>query len=428
MNPLNRRTFLTAAAGTSLAGMLAACGSDDNSGGGNGDGTLDLRMSWWGSDAINGAVNSMVDLANQNVEGVSIEGEFTAFDTYFDRLTTQVASDNHPDLFEMSVPGLREYAENGALLELDGLDSLDLSTYSDAAVDVGKVNGTLYGVPWGVAAQTAFLDVGSFESAGVAIPDGRWTWSEFADAMQTISDATEEGFYGTGDHGGYDTFLEIFVRQRGSTLFTADGLGFTPEDLTAWLTYWEELRQSGAATPADVTAEGGLGLNDSPMIRGLAAVRFAGINILGAVRNLNDGPADFTSFPVAEDGTTGQYPRPAVYFCASSATEDPEKVGEVMNYILNDPEAREPLGLLLGVPASSTVAEELSAAGDEDTARVIEYTASETEGAVAPEPAPVGANTVRDLLKRANEEVGFGSASVDQAVEQFFTEAEGAFA
>ena len=96
------RTRLGVAGGVlGLVLTTAACGGDSGgpaAGGGTTreDGPVTMRFSWWGSDTRHAATQQLIDLYQSGNEGVTIEGDFTGFDDYWDRLATSTAGNQAP--------------------------------------------------------------------------------------------------------------------------------------------------------------------------------------------------------------------------------------------------------------------------------------------------------------------------------------------
>jgi multiple sugar transport system substrate-binding protein len=101
------------------------------------DGTVTLRFSWWGSDTRHKMTQKLIDAYEAKNPNIKIEGEYGDWSGYWDKLATQVASQDAPDIIQMDAQYLGEYAERGALLELK---DVDLSKFDQAAADAGKTN------------------------------------------------------------------------------------------------------------------------------------------------------------------------------------------------------------------------------------------------------------------------------------------------
>lgn len=422
---VSRRDFLTRSGGA-LAGLYALGFAGCGGSGGEGGGAARVRFSWWGNQQINERTRKMIELFRKAHPDVTVDGEYTDIGGYFEKLATQTAGRNAPDLFEMNYPNLSQYATNGTTLDLGPFvgKQLKLAGYDEAAVATGKIGGTQAAVPFGITAQAVYCDVAAFKRAGLQVPDS-WTWDEHAEQAKAISEASEKGFYGTGDHGGYDQFLQLYLRGHGVEMYTDDGqLGFGKDDLASWLDYWDRMRKTGAAVPGQVTAEGGPALDDAPLVHGDAAMRMGGANGFASATKLVKSKLELAAFPTADDGSSGQFPRPSSSLCAYAGTDAEETAVTLMNFLLNDIDARKVLGVARSVPPSAPVRDALLTGAQPADKRVIEYTIAATKGASTPPPPPPGAGEITTLLNRANQNVALKQASVSAAVDEFMSGAE----
>ncbi len=176
-------------------------------------------MFWWGTKERADRTEAVNKLYSQRNPGVTIDGESLGWNDYWPRLATQSAGRNAADVIQMDYRYIFEYARRGALLPLDPFvgKSLNLSDFSPAAVDSGKVDGKIYGVSLGLNSVALVYDKQLIESLGLKPPAWPMTWKDFGDLSVEITKAAkkEAGFAGMQDAGGLEPALEAWVRQRG---------------------------------------------------------------------------------------------------------------------------------------------------------------------------------------------------------------------
>ena len=122
-----------------------------------------LRMFWWGSRER----AERTDKTNRLLPGQEPGGHHRRGEPRLERLlaaplATQSAGRNAPDVIQMDYRYIFEYARRGALLPLDAQvgKTLNLSDFSKAAVDSGKVDGKIYGVSLGLNSTAMMFDQG----------------------------------------------------------------------------------------------------------------------------------------------------------------------------------------------------------------------------------------------------------------------------
>ena len=63
-----------------------------------------LRFSWWGGDERHEATLAVIEQYQNENTGISIEGEYSGWDGYLEKLTTQLAAGTAPDIIQITVP------------------------------------------------------------------------------------------------------------------------------------------------------------------------------------------------------------------------------------------------------------------------------------------------------------------------------------
>src|SRR5215218_6066325 len=208
-----------AAAAAALSLALTGCGSSPQA---SSDGPVTLRFSWWGSDTRHKMTEKLIAAFEAENPNINVEGEYGDWSGYWDKLATQVASQDAPDIIQMDAAYLGEYSGRGALLELT---DVDLSKFDKPVADSGKVDGKQYAVTSGVNAMVVLANPALVSASGVALPDDKtWTWDDLNTTAAAITKASPEGVYGTGQVNS-DAAANLWFRQQGKSLFTTDGLG-----------------------------------------------------------------------------------------------------------------------------------------------------------------------------------------------------------
>ncbi|MDR0417363.1 MAG: extracellular solute-binding protein, partial [Propionibacteriaceae bacterium] len=185
-----------AAAGLAAALILAGCGTsadeppaDDPSSSSPVEEEITLRFAWWGNDTRNKITEDVIAKFEASHPNIKVEGEPTDWSNYFTKLSTQVASGDSPDIIQMDEKYLAEYADKGALLDLESIN-LDTSKFAPGTIDPGRFDGKLYAATFAVNAPINIANPSVFEQANVALPDDKtWTWDQFADIATQISAA-----------------------------------------------------------------------------------------------------------------------------------------------------------------------------------------------------------------------------------------------
>ena len=127
---INRRQFLIGAGGLAAAAStigLSACapGAPSGSGGGASGGGTNLALAWWGNPTRNKNTEAEIQAFQQANPNITLSGQPGEFGSYWDKLATQTAGGQAPDIIQMDMAYIAEYGNRGALLDLekDGADT-----------------------------------------------------------------------------------------------------------------------------------------------------------------------------------------------------------------------------------------------------------------------------------------------------------------
>jgi multiple sugar transport system substrate-binding protein len=420
-----RRHLLTAAAFTGAA-MLALTGCA--SGGGNAEAAYDpdeevtLTFTWWGNDDRAQRYQQLIDAFEEEHPNITIEGNFSDFPSYWEKRQTEAAGGGLPDVWQFSDSYLREYAEPGLLLDLDTVaDYIDFDAFDEALQQTGQLDGVQYSLPTGYSAWAVFLNDALIEQAGVEPYEGGTSTDEYTDWMKSVTDATGGAVYGGTDMTQRIQTFENVLRAQGGNLYTEDGqLGFTEDELRDFWNSGADARD-GVTIPQqrleEVYPKSGFGSN-------LTASEASWSNFLGGYL-ADSGAASVTLVapPTDEPGAKDLYRQAGLQVAISAKTEHPEASALWLDFVVNSEEAGEIFGTSLGFPASET---KLAGAKLEGVdAQVADYLESVSDRIGDAPPVPVvGYGSLEQTFWDLGKSIGLGALSVDDAVQQFFGEAE----
>jgi multiple sugar transport system substrate-binding protein len=433
---MTRRRLLSLAAGSAAAaagaGVLSACGSSSSS---SGTAAKELTFRWWGGDARNKAYTDAIAIFTQKT-GIKVTTQYSGYDGYFDKLNTEFAGGNPPDLFQMDTALVSTYAAKNVLVDLseyakDG--TLNLDTLYAPLRKGGTVGAKNYGVASGAGYAPVLYDKTVLDQLKITAPTDNWTWDDFAKLAGEISQAWGKGKYGAIDSSPDDSgAYQPWLRQKGKDLYTADGkLGYTADDLTEWFTFWDGLRRTGAICPASMLESAGDASATHPLIAGQVAMT-TGWG-LGQMASLTKHDLGLILVPRSSDGKTGQALNSGVLLSVPVKGKNPAGAAKLINFFLNDDDAIKTMMLTRGLPpslkAKNLLLPSLDAAQKRDVTYG-EYVATEAgkDGLTDAPVSPPGYGDVKTAMDNAAKQIAFGKVSIAAGVKQFFADAEKALA
>ncbi|MFG1922745.1 ABC transporter substrate-binding protein [Cryptosporangium sp. NPDC048952] len=416
--PTLRSVFATLAATALLA--TAACG-------GGGDSSEDpnakvtLRFSWWGSADRAKTTQQALDAFHTKNPNITIKTSYSAFNPYWEKLATETAGGNAPDVFQMDRAYLREYADRHVLAELDeGVTD----KVAESVKDSGVVDDKLYAVPMGQTTYVMVFDPEAYQKAGLKPPAKGWTWADFLSNGKKLTQTSGGKASGVTDIGWQWESYEAWLLQNGGNLYTEDGkLGFGKDQLTEYLTLINDLRTQKASTPGKVTATIDGSIEKMPMGMRLSYTENSWDSTVPSYYEVLGKPVGLAPYP-SDTGKLGAYAKPSMYLSISQKTKVRSAADKLVDFLTNDPEAATILGVGRGLPPNTTNRDAVGATLTGAQKAVYEYEKSiESELVPAPPAPPKGNSAIKDYWQTMNEDIAFGKLTVDKAAEEFFTRA-----
>lgn len=386
------------------------------------DEEVKIDFAFWGNDDRATRYDALIDAFNEEYPNITVNVSFSDFPSFWEKRQTEVAGGGLPDVFQFSDSYLRQYAQPGHILDLAEVsDYIDTTTFEDSLLGTGALEGTQYSLPTGYSLWANFLNDDLVKTSGVEAPQGGTTFAEFDEWMDEVTAAGGGDVYGGTDYTQRIQVFELALRAEGGNLFTDDGgLGFTEDDLREFWESGQRLRD-GAAVPQkrleELSPKSGFGA-------ALTASEMSWSNFLGGY--LADSGASSISIiapPTATAGSKDLYRQAGLQVAISAKTEHPEAAALFLDFVVNSEAAGEIFGTTLGFPASSSKLAGATLEGaDKQVADYIEA-AAERIGDAPPVPV-VGYGTLEQKFWDLGKSLGLGVISVDDAVSQFFSEAD----
>ncbi|QOV40298.1 carbohydrate ABC transporter substrate-binding protein [Streptomyces ferrugineus] len=414
--------FCASAAALALCAMLAGCsGSGESVGGGK----VVLRYTWWGNPDRAERTEQAVALFEKQHPNIEVQTSFSAYDAYKQKLATQAAGGDAPDVMQLDYRQIDQYASGGVLLDLGKQKAVLRTGEIDAGLlATGKLDGTQYAIPQGRGTETVVYDVKAWKATGVPLPGGSWTWSEWADTMRAL--AEETGKPGATDPGWSEDSFEVWLRGQGKSLYTEDGgLGFTADDLTRWWTFTDRLRREGVVSPAEQTTQLDGSVENTPLGRGEAMTDANWDAPASGYLALIPSGVALAPMPSGEDGTPGQYFKPSMFLGIGANTAHAKEAARLVDFLVNDPQAANVLGATRGIPVNGSIREEIEPRLKDFDKTIGDYQAS-LDGTLndPPQAPPAGDNALQTTFQRDYDQVSYERMSPREAAENYVTEAK----
>ncbi len=424
--------------------VLAACSGEDTAGDGGSDSDdknaeqdgsggesdsggeeeVTLRIAWWGSQPRHDYTNEVIDMYMEKHPNVKIEAEYASWDDYWQKLAPQAAANELPDIIQMDLSYLTQYAENNQLADLNKYigKQIDVSNIADSVVDGGSVGDGIYGFNLGVNALGFHYDPATLKKAGIdSIPED-WTWDDYKEMSDK---AVESGlFFDTGYKA--DVFFNYYLRTKGSRLYAEDGSGLGYDDDQLFVDFFtmvqDQVEKKATPTP-DYLAQR-TGVEDNPVVTEEAIGIWQWSNQFVGLDEIASNPLEMAPMP-GPNSSDGLFLKPSMFFSVAENSEHKEAAAEFIDFFINDVEANKLIKGDRGVPGSSEVKEALKPVISEAQAQVFEYVEwAEQNSSPMGAPDPAGAGEVIELFDTIAEQISYGEVSPEDAAKSFRSQAE----
>ncbi len=399
-----------AAVATTVSLALAACGSGAPAT--NADGQVEIRFSWWGSDTRVKVTTAAIAAFEKENPGIKVKAEYGDWSGYWDKLATQTAGNDAPDVLQMDEKYISEYSSRGALLDLSK-QTVDTTNLVADVLKAGESSDGLTGIPAGINAATIVANPKVFKDAGVELPDDKtWTWEDYKRIAAEVTAKSKDGAFGSTAYSGDQASLCVWLRQRDKDFYTPEGgLGFTPEDMDGWLAFLVELGEAKAIPPASqVIEEQASPLDQSSTATGKAAMSFWWSNQLPALESAAGTELVLLNYPTltGKAADAKLWYKASQFWSASSRSKNSEAAAKLINFLANSTAAGEALLGDRGVPTSTVVRAAVAEKMKPADVRVIEFIdgIKDQLGPVPP-GVPQGGGAMEDIIKRYASEVMF---------------------
>jgi multiple sugar transport system substrate-binding protein len=408
MKKLTIAAIVLLALATLIAAPVFGGAGQDQSASGGGAEAQYLRFAWWGNTTRDARTQQVIQLFMQNNAGVTMEGEPTAWDSYWPKLQTQASTQSLPDIMQQDYMYFTDYAQRGLIADMTPYVNsgiIDLSKWADSAVAAGKVDGKLVALNLGVNAWGMVVDPAVLQQAGITIDDTAWTWADFEKYAIEIYQKTGVQ---TMPPDQFHQIFENIVRQPGGSFFAADnkslGWGSAGEAaIKNHLDMWLRIKAAGAMFNPEEAFMLNLAMEEMPIVSGKTWNHYNWSNQFVAQQTAAKRSLAYVIFPQVSSGKPakyGTYLKPSQFISLMTASKNPELAAKFINFFVNSIPANDILLGERGVPVPSDVLASVAAKSTPEQKYVMDYITHVTPytSPIDP-PDATSAGEVRDTIR-----------------------------
>lgn len=346
------------------------------------DGTYDectITFSWWGGDSRHAATLEAIEAFEAKYPGITVEPTYGTWSGWEDSMATMFATDTAPDVNQINWNWITSYSDDGsAFLDLNEVsDVLDLSQYSQEALDQCVAAEELQAVPVSMTGRIFYWNKATFDKAGIEVPT---SLAELMAAGETFKNTLGEDYYPLvlGEYDRMILMVYYLESVYGKPWVENNELQYTAEEIQAGLHFIQSLEDAHVTpTIQTILGDGADSLDKNPKwMNGTYAGIFewdSSASKFGAA--LEEGQEFVVGDFFADMGEyQGGYSKVSLGFAISETCEHPKEAAMLLNFLLNEEEGTTILASERGIPLSAAALENCSAKGllDETVAKANE--------------------------------------------------------
>ena len=426
----------TTGASAQASAASSSAATTKASSGGSGE-AANMVFAWWGNQVRNENTQNAINLYMKENPNVQIEGQFSQWGDYWQKLATLSAGNNLPDIIQQDYAYVEQYTNSDQLYPLDEFvkdGTIDTSKWNKSMIDAGTVNGKFVAVCNGINAPALMYDKAITDAAGVTIKDNM-TLDEFIQVSKTIYEKT--GYKTNLSYGIADGLFSYWMRAEGVVMFGKDKIQCTKEQLAPYFQMYVDGFNDGWMIEPAVFADRSIGTveqdaltyGDSPDTRSWCACAWSN-QYIAICNSAQEGQnIQMTTWP-SKDPKKSNFLKAGQFFSISRDAKNPKEAAKFINWLINDEGANDCLKGERGIPMNSDIADYVvKKLTDKDQLiyTYVEDVAAPNSSNINP-PDPAGASEAKSVFNKVFEQVAYGQITPEAVAEQFITEGSAALA
>lgn len=390
---------------------------------------VELRFAWWGGKARNQATLKALEAFEAKYPNIKVKAEYTGWDGFYSRLTTQINSNTEADVMQTNWNWLTLLSKTGdGFYDLNKLSQpIGLDQFSPAALASTTVNGKVNAIPVSANVMLFYYNAATWNKAGLALPK---TWEDLLKAGPVFKEKLGDNYFPMIlTEQDSLLLLNSYVYQGNQKPMVDEKtrkLGWSHADLVEAFTFYRKMVDAHTIPDARTMASFGKGVayEMKPWING----EWGGIynwNVMYTAESQNlKNPSDLVmgDYPMREGAKdAGQFNKTALMFSVSKNTRHPQEAAMLINFLMSEKEGVVPVGLERGVPLSRAGEQILRDAGqlkdsDPVLAGLMQSASLPNKSTTLPyleDPQLIA------LFVAALQNIDYGKATIDEAATTF---------
>ncbi|MGP4039708.1 ABC transporter substrate-binding protein [Gracilibacillus sp. D59] len=174
-----------------------------------------INLGYYSGGESDEKMQELIDGFMEKNPEIKVTTQSAPYGQFFQKLDTQIAAGEAPDIWLSDGVLVMKYAERGAVKDLTEWINRDLNKEEYYGLEFNEdTNGKYWGVPQGIQIGALYYNKDLFDQAGVDYPNEDWTWEDLKEVAAKLTiDASDKK---PGDEG----FNSDNIKQFGLTFFS----------------------------------------------------------------------------------------------------------------------------------------------------------------------------------------------------------------
>lgn len=317
-----------------------------------------LTFSWWGGESRHTATLEAIKAFEAKYPGIKVESTYGTWSGWEDSMATMFATKTAPDVNQINWNWITSYSKDGkAFMDLKKVSNiLDLSQYSDGALNQCIVADKLQAVPVSMTGRIFYWNKSTFDKAGIALPK---TLKDLKAAGEMFKTKLGDDYYPLvlGEYDRMILMVYYLESVYGKPWVYNDELQYTVEEISKGLEFIQSLEDAHVTpTIQKITGDGADSLDKNPKwMNGTYAGIFEWDS---SASKFSAALKDGQEFVVGEYFTDmgsyqGGYAKVSLGFAISETCAHPKEAAMLLNFLLNEDEGTTIMASERGIPLSA---------------------------------------------------------------------------
>lgn len=344
--------------------LMTACGGEkaaDSASAGSASGPVTITFSAWGAPAELEVWNKIIANFEADNPNIKVNVEVSDWDSYWEKLKTQLAANTPPDVFAMDAPLFLDYQSRGVLANLQPFIDKNPDMLKDVypqTLEAYKTADGYYGLPRDFQTIVLFYNKDMFDKAGVAYPTKDWTWDDLRAAAKKLTLDTDGdgkidqyGFY--FDQWDMEPGWSEAIWSQGGDIVSADHtktLIGEPAARKGWQTLYDMVFVDKSSPDANTIGQYGADLFQA---------KVAAMTPIGhwAVPDYNTAGFNYDVVPMPAGDAGHATSVNSAGFVVANASKNQEAAFEFIKYVISEKGQTRLAELGFAIPVLKTVAQ-----------------------------------------------------------------------